>query len=306
VYGPSGSGKSFLALDMACAIAEGNDWFGYRVKATAVVYVVLEGEAGFRLRVAAWERSNGRALPPDLQVVMQPFSLGQPRDVSDLGMAVVQAGEAAVVVIDTLNAATAGMDENSSADMGTAIEGAKALQRTTGGLVLLVAHTGKEQSKGLRGHSSLISALDAAIEVVREGDSRRWSVFKAKDGQDGGGHAFRLAVTDLPPDEDGEPVTSCVVRSDTAAAEVRQVKLPQGGNQKIVLDALRPLFKAGSMGKPGAPPTRPCIELAAAVSAGASHLTCATDRRAERAREAVTGLIARNVLGCNEGWLWLA
>ena len=32
VYGPSGSGKSFLVLDAAAAIADGADWFGYRVK----------------------------------------------------------------------------------------------------------------------------------------------------------------------------------------------------------------------------------------------------------------------------------
>lgn len=31
-YGPSGSGKSFLFLDMAAAIAEGRYWFGYRLK----------------------------------------------------------------------------------------------------------------------------------------------------------------------------------------------------------------------------------------------------------------------------------
>ena len=92
---------------------------------------------------------------------------------------------------------------------------------------------------------------------------------------------------------------------DTAAQDVRTVKLPQGGNQRLVLDALRPLFKDGRVGKPGAPPLRPCIELETAVSAGAARLTCPTDKRTSRARDAVTGLIARGVLGLNEGWLWL-
>lgn len=102
----------------------------------------------------------------------------------------------------------------------------------------------------------------------------------------------------------GEATTSCVVMRDTAAKDVRAVKLPQGGNQRAVLDALRPLFKDGTTGKPGAPPLRPCIELEAAVSAGAGKLTCPTDKRTSRTREAITGLVARGVLGCNEGWLW--
>ena len=102
----------------------------------------------------------------------------------------------------------------------------------------------------------------------------------------------------------GEAITSCVVVRDTAAQDVRAVKLPQGGNQRVVLDALRPLFKDGTTGKPGAPPLRPCIELEAAITAAASKLTCPTDKRTSRTREAITGLVARGVLGCNEGWLW--
>jgi len=50
---------------------------------------------------------------------------------------------------------------------------------------------------------------------------------------------------------------------------------------------------------------RPCIELEAAIAAAAKQLTCETHRRATRAREAITGLISRGVMGCNEGWLWL-
>ncbi|WP_426148230.1 hypothetical protein, partial [Polaromonas sp. DSR2-3-2] len=61
----------------------------------------------------------------------------------------------------------------------------------------------------------------------------------------------------------------------------------------------------GATGKPGAPPLARCIELEAAVSAGAGRLTCETWRRATRTREAITGLVSRGVMGLNEGWLWL-
>ncbi len=303
LYGPSASGKSFLALDMAAAISEGARWFDCRTEAAPVVYAALEGEAGFRLRVAAWEAYRGRSLPRTLHMLLQPFKLTDMRDVHDLAAVVPQG---AAVFLDTLNRAAPTSDENSSKDMGEILEAAKRLQALVGGLVVLVHHTGKDATRGLRGHSSLFAAMDAAVEVSREGERREWRVAKSKDGADGEVKAFRLQVEMLGTDDHGEAITSCVVVRDMVSEEVTRAKLPAGGNQRLVLEALRPLFKEGQSGKPGAPPLRPCIELDAAVLAGAARLTCPTDKRNSRAREAITGLLARGVLGLNEGWLWLA
>lgn len=301
LYGPSASGKSFLALDMAAAIAEGRRWFDCRVESAPVVYAALEGEAGFKLRTQAWEAHYGRTLPVSLHMVLQPFKLTDPRDVHDLA-AVVPAG--AVVFLDTLNRAAPTADENSSRDMGEILEAAKRLQTLTSGLVVLVHHTGKDATKGLRGHSSLFAAMDAAVEVWRDGDRREWKVAKAKDGQDGDARPFKLEVETLGIDEHGDPVTSCTVRADTSITDVQRVRVPQGGNQKLVYDGIRGLFKDGVTGKPGAPPLRPCIELESAVTAGAARLTCASDKKTSRARDAITGLVSRGVLGLNEGFLW--
>lgn len=105
-------------------------------------------------------------MPARLRLVMQPFKLTEQQDIADLA-AVVPPG--AVVFVDTMNRAAPTADENSNRDMGEIIEGAKTLQRLTQGLVILVAHTGKDTCKGLRGHSSLLAALDGAIEISREG-----------------------------------------------------------------------------------------------------------------------------------------
>lgn len=149
------------------------------------------------------------------------------------------------------------------------------------------------------------AALDGAIEVTRDDDRRGWKCAKAKDDKDGQGHAFTLHVQDLGTDEDGDPVTSCVVRPDASASETPRVKAPMGGNQRLVLDALRPLFKAGTAhGKGGALPTVANVALEAAVLAGGAALTCPSDRRTERSRQAITGLVARGVLACRDGWLW--
>ncbi len=162
-----------------------------------------------------------------------------------MGAAALSAGPGALTFIDTQNAAAPGTDENSSADMGRIIEAAKALQRLIGGLVVLVHHTGKDATKGLRGHSSLLAALDAAIEVTRDEDRREWRLAKSKDGKDGEAHPFRLEVVQLGQDDEGEPVTSCVVRVDTAGDDIRRAKVPQGGNQRLVYEGIRGLFKDG-------------------------------------------------------------
>lgn len=226
IYGPSKAGKSFLCFDMMCAIAEGRTWFGYRVNAAPVIYLALEGAAGFKLRAEAWKRQNGRPLPNQLSLVMQDFRINSPQDVEDLA-AVLPPG--AVIAIDTQNRAAPDADENSSRDMGLIIEGAKALQARNGGLIVLVAHTGKDASRGPRGHSSQIPAVDAAVEVTRNGDRRTWRADKVKDGADGAEHDFLLEVIELGFDADGDKLTSCAVAAQDERTPRSKLMTPSQG-----------------------------------------------------------------------------
>jgi KaiC/GvpD/RAD55 family RecA-like ATPase len=308
VYGASGSGKSFLVLDLATAVAEGSEWFGYPVSQTNVAYVALEGEAGYRQRVKAWEMANGRVLPDGLRLVLQPFNLGDPTDTADLAAAIkAEFPSGAVVILDTLNRAASGCDENASADMGRLIAAARELREMSGFMVLLVHHSGKDATRGLRGHSSLHAALDAAIEVRRDGDRRKWVLQKAKDAGDDAEQPFRLVTVELEEDEYGKLVKSCVVRPDYSdTSNRRKPNEPKGGNQKLVLDGLEELLKDScDFGKGGAPAHRPCVQLEKAVAGIGPRLTCEPKRRNERARTAITALIANGIVGNEEGWLWL-
>ncbi len=305
LYGPSASGKSFLAMDMAAAIAEGAPWFGCRVIPTPVVYVALEGEAGIRLRAAAWEARNGRPLPDDLGVVLQSFHLTDPRDIQDLAAVMPRGG---VLFVDTLNRAAPLAEENGSGDMGEILEAVKALQAAMGGIVVLVHHSGKDATKGMRGHSSLFAAMDAAVEVSRNGDRREWRVAKAKDGADGLAYPFRLNVVDLGTDDHGDPVTSCVVEADQTASDISRVKLPRGENQKLVMDALRTILARqsplSSEYPACVPPGRVAVELEAVLPEVAACIPCEDRRKTTRAREAITGLIGRGIYKFRDGWLW--
>lgn len=306
VSGASGSGKSFVVTDMEQAMAVGRDWFEYKTKSCKVVHCALEGAAGQPGRTAAYRVWYGET-SPNIRYMLQPFSLLEEGDIIDLAQAIHANGENAdVVVLDTLNRAAPGADENSSRDMGLIIAAATQLQTLIGGLVILVHHTGKDASKGLRGHSSLHAALDAVIEVRRDGDRREWVNVKVKDGKDGNAHPFKLKVVELGIDEDGEKITSCVIVPDDSAEAIKQAKRPTlRSNQKIANEALGDaLRKSTNFGKEGAPPGRPCIQYADAVAIVAERIPADAKHKTSRAKVAITGLVERGFLALKGDWLW--
>jgi len=219
ITGQSTAGKSFLAFDMACHIGYGEEWFGRRVKARLVVYVCLEGEAGFKHRVEAWEIHHKRRIPPGLDLIKDSFRIMDPDHIDALADEIP---EGAVVIVDTLNRAAPDAEENTSKDMGLIISGCAELERRTRGPVILVSHEGKDSSKSIRGHSSLFAALDGVITVKNNGDQREWTISKCKDGMSGVTYACELRVVDIRKDEDGDTITSCVIIPTEKPIKVRQ------------------------------------------------------------------------------------
>lgn len=59
LYGPSMSFKSFAAMSIAAAVADGIDWMGLRTAESAVIYIGAEGGPALHLRRAAAELHAG-------------------------------------------------------------------------------------------------------------------------------------------------------------------------------------------------------------------------------------------------------
>lgn len=306
IYGPSTAGKSFVAIDMAGACARGIDWHGYRTHACPVTYIAAEGEAGVAQRVTAYELHHGN-LPDTFRAITTSLNILDRSDRQALVEAILAAGQGeGMVIFDTLNRAAPGIDENDSADMGDVVTALKWLQAELGGLVLVIHHTGKDASRGPRGHSSLFAALDFGLEVSRDGDRRTWINRKTRDGEDGKEHPFRLKVVDVAIDEDGDELTSCVVEQEEDPAKaLRAIKLPSGGNQRIVWDALGELLRESTtFGKGDAPALRPCIQLDQAIEKIRGRMACESNRRTPRTREAIVGLVNRGLINLKDDWLW--
>lgn len=130
----------------------------------------------------------------------------------DDALAVARAiGKCDVVIVDTWAQVTPGANENAGEDMGKALAHCKGIHRATGALVVLVHHAGKDASKGARGWSGLRAAADAELEVTRMATGRMLRTSKQKDGDDDLAWGFGLETVTIGMDEDGDPITSCVV-----------------------------------------------------------------------------------------------
>lgn len=279
IYGAPGSGKTFISLSCGHAIATGREWFGHPVKQAPVVYLVLEGQSGIAKRVKALELHTGVPCTDNLRFCHTSFSLLDRNDPTELAKIVrEQLQPGAVLFIDTLNQASPGADENSSQDMSRIIGSVKHIAEEIGGLVVLVHHAGKDSARGLRGHSSLLAALDTVIEVKVEPQGKSWYVRKAKDDISHNSFDFELRRYQVGQDAYG-PITSCAVERVIRAAG-QATKKPTGKHQIRAFEVLTRNLSNGDSG----------LSFDQAVTLVAPELEV-TDRHRERATEALSGLV---------------
>lgn len=246
LYGESGSGKSFVAIDLTMAIARGADWRGLKVRQGRVVYIAAEGGGGFTKRLKAYAHHHAvdlEAVP--FGVIHATPNLMAEVDVQGLREAILAAEGAEIVVVDTFAQVTPGANENAGEDMGLALKNARAIGAATGALVILVHHSGKDASKGARGWSGIRAAADAELEVVRSEGGRWIRSTKQKDGDDQGEWGFSLGKVRVGEDEDGKPIESCVVL-ETGVPENRkrgkaEQVTPLGEWERLALDTLATL-----------------------------------------------------------------
>lgn len=227
VYGPSNVGKSFVLLDASWHIAMGRPWGGMRTTRRAVAYIAAEGGGGVAKRLEALLRKYGSA-GAMLRLLAASVDLLRPQaDLKDLIAALQAIPELGLVIVDTTSRALAGGDENSSVDMGAFIRNCDALRKATGAHLLLVHHSGKDETRGARGWSGVRAAIDTEIEV-REGVIE---VKKQRDLDKSWASGFVLEGVHLWNDTDGDAVTSATVRltsrEDAAAVLAGERGLPE-------------------------------------------------------------------------------
>ena len=202
ILGPSGVGKSFVALDLAMSVATGQSWGGGHVVPAPglVYYVVAEGQHGFKARIRAWAvKHNEGAVPSALRIIKRPVQLlGTKFD--DL-IARLEAHRPAMVVFDTQHRVTVGVEENNATDAGVPLQRLAELCSRTGAAVGLVHHTPKDNPDRARGSSSWEAAMDLEL-VVRASSGGGVEAYsrKSKDAEDGTVlGTWEIATVPIPP-----------------------------------------------------------------------------------------------------------
>lgn len=257
VFGPSNVGKSFLAVDLAHHVSKGRDWGKCRVRKGNVLYIAAEGGHSFANRISALD-------DPEFWVLTAPVTMtGKSSDANPLVEMIqhlaAMHGRFDLIVVDTLSRVMGAGDENSAPDIADLLRNLDFVRRASGSNIIVIHHSGKDTARGARGHSSLRAAVDTEIELTRDNEAGviTAEVTKQRDGPTGYKFNYVLRQIELGQDQDGDPVTTCLVEP-TDAADAGRVEV--SGPAQIALDVLdKELQERGECLRDPRYPGTPCV-----------------------------------------------
>lgn len=239
-FGESGSGKSFLAVDMGLAIARGVPFLGMKTAQGPVLYQAGEGGKGLVKRLRAYKQEH--RIYEDVPFELLPSKVNLFAEDGDVEAFITECkawkafyGRLSLIVNDTFSAASAGANENASEDMGRMLDAGHRLNTETGAAILWVHH---KNAAGLRerGHTSFRANIETVVEVRRDSETKERSLHlvKLKDGEDGLTLGFELQSVELGRDDDGDPITSCVVGPAQRSAQPTGKRYLPAGQYKFL------------------------------------------------------------------------
>jgi hypothetical protein len=315
LYGPYASLKSFAALDLSLCLAYGIPWQGRPVKRCAVLYIAGEGVRGVGKRVKAWLIHHGlEEQSGAFRLVSAAIDLRNTEVTGRVVRTALKAAEddgvrAGLVVIDTLARAMVGADENSSQDMGLAVQGTDQIREGIEAATLTVHHTGKDSDKGPRGSSALGGAVDCQIRVERAEMSVTLTIEKQKDDEEGEPITLTAQKVALDGGEltETSPTSLVLVASDAGASPSARpsgrLSVDQQAALKVLHDALA---EAGEPDFPGVPHGQRSIPEAWWRDRFYSRCKPGADQDTKKRafRRAADALAATGKVGANRGRIW--
>jgi AAA domain len=237
--GQWGSGKTFVALELAGALMTGQPFLGRLIKRQCgVLLLAAEGADEVRLRLDTMvrEKCGGLARAPFRWYETVPTLL-QPNAIEKLIAMAWQADDSlqtefglplGLVMIDTIvaSAGYALVGAENDAAVGQAIMNVlKAAAVELNCFVLGVDHFGKDITTGTRGSSAKEASGDLVLACLGDRElsgsviNTRLAIRKCRGGPQGQEFPFTLRVVEHPErDEDGEAITTRVVDWQTGPA----------------------------------------------------------------------------------------
>ncbi len=182
-FGAPGSGKSLLALDIACTVAQ----------MYTVVYVAAEAIEDYEARINAWTSHYQRSVE-NVYFWREPLRLGDDRAVQQFILAIETIGPA-LILFDPLADCMTGLDESNAEDMGVAIAALNEIRRASSAAIGIVHHTGWNDERE-RGSSKLRGACRIVARVeMRDDGVIRFTCVKKNQGEKFRPRLFRLVAS---------------------------------------------------------------------------------------------------------------
>jgi AAA domain len=229
ISGQWGTAKTFVAIDLSVCVMTGNRFAGRLIKRKGgVLFIAAEGAVEIPIRLCglvetkfpghksklpfAWAESC-----PMLLATGAIDQLARIATEAANYMKVEFGVDLVLIIIDTMSAAAGFKDENSSAEGQVVMNILNELSRRTGAFAMACDHFGKVIETGTRGTSAKEASADAIIACLGDktlagnATNLRIAVRKVRGGTTGAETSFRLRTVDMGVDEDGEPITTCVV-----------------------------------------------------------------------------------------------
>lgn len=168
LYGPSGTFKSFCALDWAA-----------RAPGTAVMLAAESSPKNLGQRIQAWEEAAGQKSG----IVSIPYAVDLAAEAKSLIEDMLPLNPS-VVIVDTLSRNSGGMDENSTQDMARLVGAMDEIRARVGCALLGLHHTGHAETGRERGSSVLRAAADVSILATPADHLQvKLSCSKMRDGE---------------------------------------------------------------------------------------------------------------------------
>tara|TARA_Y100001972_G_scaffold89244_1_gene109142 strand:- start:12 stop:1964 length:1953 start_codon:yes stop_codon:yes gene_type:complete len=188
VFGEPKSGKSFIAIAMACAVASGTEFYGCKANRSNVIYLAGEGLSGMRKRLLAFHQSsyghklfftdeekkaNTKLQDAQMFLSNRGARINEEDEYKkledEINLIKEQSGDIGLIIFDTFQRSFSG-DENSAQEVNKFVKAADALIHDYQCAVLLVHHTGRGNLNRARGSSVLDASIDGEFKVKRKDD----------------------------------------------------------------------------------------------------------------------------------------
>lgn len=198
MYGPSESGKSFLAVDYAAQVS----------LTKPVSYIAAEGQSGYYARYRAWLKHHGHKNSGQFHLYDEPVQMLNRASV-DSFIDEAKTIKPALVVVDTLIRCFEGGDENQSKDINAFTSSCDRIRREFNCAVMILHHVTKGTGME-RGSGALRNNCDSMIELeMKDGGLINVVCSKTKDIAHWPTEFYRrLPIT---VEQDGLTVETCIL-----------------------------------------------------------------------------------------------